>query len=260
MEQKITSGKNPLIRWMRSLSSPKARRESGAILVEGGVMIREALSCSLEPVCVLYEDPCLLEGLGALPEEARCALVPSSLLQAVCETVTPQGIAAAFRAPEPADPTDMRGPVVVLDCVQDPGNCGTIARTADAAGFGGIVFGTGSADPMSAKVIRSSMGSLFRLPYAQGDLAKIYPMLRQMGYCIAASCLDGESIYGASPLREPCALAIGNEASGISECTRREADVFLRIPMRGGAESLNASVAAGILMYEMTRPAGKAGS
>lgn len=251
----ITSTKNPVIQTLRSLTTAKGRRESGCILVEGEVMVREALSCGLEPRCALFTER--TEGISDIREKLHCAQykVKDSLLESVCDTVSPQGIAVSFTAPLPRPVKDLTGPVVILDGVQDPGNCGTIWRTADAAGFGGIIFGTGSVDPLSNKVQRSAMGSAFRLPFSLSHLPDDLDTLKARGYSVIVSSLSGSDIYAAS-LPEPgkCAVVIGNEAHGVSEDTICFADLLVKLPMRGRAESLNAAVAAGILMYELTRP------
>jgi TrmH family RNA methyltransferase len=141
-----------------------------------------------------------------------------------------------------------------LDGVQDPGNVGTIWRTADAAGFHGLLLGAGCADPLSPKVQRSAMGSGFRLPFMQaGDLPAALGELRDRGWAVIASDLHGRDFYGHPDPGDKFVLVIGSEAHGISDATRAAADMLLKLPMRGGAESLNAAVAAGIMMYELMK-------
>ena len=143
---------------------------------------------------------------------------------------------------------------MALDGTQDPGNVGTIWRTADAAGFQGLLFGAGCADPLSPKVQRSAMGSGFRVPYmTAGDLPGALADLRARGWRVIASDLHGQDFYSHPDPGEKYVLVIGSEAHGISDATRRAADLLLKLPMRGGAESLNAAVAAGIMMYELTK-------
>ena len=144
--------------------------------------------------------------------------------------------------------------VVALDGVQDPGNVGTIWRTADAAGFEGILFGAGCADPLSPKVQRSAMGSGFRTPFmTAADLPEALTTLRNRGYSVIASDLKGEDFYARRDVGNAFVLIIGSEARGISDEVRSAADMLVKLPMRGGAESLNAAVAAGIMMYELMR-------
>ena len=199
------------------------------------------------------------EGLEALASKleargARTFIVPRSLLESVCDTRTPQGVCASFDLPAPLPVGDAPDRVVALDGTQDPGNVGTIWRTADAAGFGAVLFGAGCADPLSPKVQRSAMGSGFRVPFMQSeDLPAALDDLRARGWKVIASDLRGEDFYSRPDIGEKFVLVIGSEAHGISDATRACADLLLKLPMRGGAESLNAAVAAGIMMYELTK-------
>jgi len=194
----------------------------------------------------------LAEALAA--DGARASLVPRSVIEAVCDTRTPQGICAAVDMPAPLAPEGAAARLVALDGVQDPGNCGTIWRTADAAGFGGVLFGAGCADAMSPKVQRAAMGSGFRVPCLMSeDLPGLLAQLRTRGWTIIASDLRGHDFYSRPDAGEKYVLVIGSEARGISDATRRVADMLVKLPMRGGAESLNAAVAAGIMMYELTK-------
>ena len=249
--QTITSVKNPLIKSLKALSRRQERENAGRILVEGEVMIREALKCGL----VLKDVLCVerkADFAAGLSSEA--ILVPEEVMQAVCDTRTPQGVCASFQAPAPRKAEELPNPVVALDGVQDPGNVGTIWRTADAAGFGGVLLGAGCADPMSPKVLRSAMGSAFRVPFARTEsMPETLGQLRAAGYSILCSDLHGEDFYSRSPVNSKFVLVIGSEAHGISQATREQATHLVKLPMRGGAESLNAAVAAGIMMYELMR-------
>ena len=251
---KITSSKNPMVQRLRDLKNAKNRRAEGKFLVEGEVMIREAIGCGLK-IFELAAD----EAHADFAEEmagrgARAALVSRSLLESICETQTPQGVCASFEMPVPLRMEELPDRIVALDGVQDPGNVGTIWRTADAAGFQAMLLGAGSADPLSPKVQRSAMGSGFRVGYAHAEnLALVLQKLREAGWRIVASDLKGRDFYQRPDCGEKFVLIIGNEARGISDAVRAEADCLVRLPMRGGAESLNAAVAAGIMMYELMR-------
>ena len=252
--ERLTSAKNPVVKGLRALRDHRGREAAGRILVEGEVMLREAVSCGLRPFDLLAVER--YAPLAAQLEEkgARAFLVPESLLDSVCDTRTPQGICASFGMPEPLSVGELPDLVVALDGVQDPGNVGTIWRTADAAGFGAILFGDGSADPMSPKVLRAAMGSGFRLPFAfASPLSSLLRTLSAAGYRVIASDLTGDDFYARPDPGRKLVLLIGNEARGISEDVRACADLRLRLPMRGGAESLNAAVAAGILMYDLMK-------
>ena len=139
--------------------------------------------------------------------------------------------------------------------MQDPGNLGTIWRTADAAGFDALLLGAGCADPWSPKVQRASMGSGFRVAAVSGEMPLLLSRAQADGFRVVVSALDGAPLYARTQPKagEKLVLVIGNEARGVSPEVQRMADVKLKIPMRGGAESLNAAVAAGILMYELTK-------
>ena len=254
--ERITSAKNPMVRDMRTLNQRKGREAQGRFLVEGEVMIREALGCGLAVRDALAEDG--REAFAAELEArgARACLAPRSLLEAVCDTKSPQGVCATFDLPEPLPLDSAPERIVALDGVQDPGNVGTIWRTADAAGIGGILFGGGCADPLSPKVQRAAMGSGFRVPFLLAEeLGEALLALKVRGWRVIASDLHGQDFYAHPDPGGRFALVIGNEARGISDDVRSAADLLLKLPMRGGAESLNAAVAAGIMMYELTRDA-----
>ena len=148
--------------------------------------------------------------------------------------------------------------LVALDGVQDPGNVGTIWRTCDAAGIQGLLLTGECADPFSPKVQRAAMGSGFRVGARMcDDLAEELSALQARGYAVIASSLQGEPFCEALPRPDRFVLVIGNEARGVSAAVQALSDVRVRLPMRGGAESLNAAVAAGIMMYELTRGMGE---
>jgi len=251
---RITSAKNPMIQRLRELKNAKARRSEGCFLVEGEVMIREALKCGLVLREAVADDGCAdfageLEKIGL-----RVVLVSRNLIETICETHTPQGVCAAFETPASLELDALPDRIVALDGVQDPGNVGTIWRTADAAGFQALLLGAGSADPLSPKVQRAAMGSGFRLGFAHAPvLADALCILKERGYAVLASDLSGEDFYARPDCGEKFVLVIGNEARGISDAVRSAASCLVRLPMRGGAESLNAAVAAGIMMYELMR-------
>ncbi|MGN1005716.1 MAG: TrmH family RNA methyltransferase [Aristaeellaceae bacterium] len=250
---RITSAKNPTVQRLRSLKDAKARREAGLFLVEGEVMIREALGCGLK-LRELAAEETHADFAREVCGGARGCIVTRSLLETICDTRTPQGVCAAFELPEPVALEKLPERIVALDGVQDPGNLGTIWRTADAAGFQALLLGAGGADPLSPKVQRAAMGSGFRVPFcAAPELAEALTALRKRGYRVFASDLSGADFYARPDAGEKFVLVIGNEARGISDAVREAADCRVKLPMRGGAESLNAAVAAGIMMYELMR-------
>ena len=248
--ERISSLKNPRVLLWRSLKERKGRKETGCFLVEGRKMVAEALASSF-PVEAVLADEARLNEL-ALPENIAVYALPEHVLAAICDTKTPQGVAAVVRVTEP--PRAGRR-LVALDGVQDPGNVGTIIRTADAAGFDGVLLSSQCADAYSPKVLRATMGSVFRMNLrVTDDLPGELEALKAAGYASISSQLDGEPFGAvASGIEEPFALVIGSEGNGVSEPVRRLATHRAALPMRGGAESLNAAVAAGIMMYGLMK-------
>lgn len=245
----LTSLKNPKVAAWRSLKDKKGRDEQNAFLVEGVRMVREAVSSSFPLLSVL-----LREGFAPdfpLPSSVPVYLLPDNVFQSVCDTKTPQGIAAVLRM----ENKEASGPhLLALDCVQDPGNVGTIIRTADAAGFNGVIMSPDCADLFSPKVLRSTMGSVFRLGFSFPDsLPHALENYRKNGYSVISSQLDGDPFYDRKDVADSFVLIIGNEGNGISAPVKACATHHLRLPMRGGAESLNAAIAAGIMMYDLMR-------
>ena len=250
MTEYITSLKNPKIQVWKSLKERKGRRETGCFLVEGRKMVEEALTSGFQVDAVIVDEDRAAE--FSLPGDVYTVHTPAHVLAAVCDTKTPQGIAAVLRIRE----TPAAGSrLVVMDGVQDPGNVGTIIRTADAAGFDGVLMSSQCADVFSPKVLRATMGSIFRMGIAVADaLPQRLKALIDDGFSVISSQLDGEPFYDAAPTcGEKIALVIGSEGNGVTEEVKALATHRVRLPMRGGAESLNAAVAAGIMMYELTR-------
>jgi len=258
MPETITSAQNPFALSLKKLNDKKSRDAERLLLAEGPKLVEEALKEGLRPVRALVSADRAenLADLIAVLENsgAQVRLCPESLLKSVADTRTPQGICASFTWPEPLKKGEEPRLLVALDGVQDPGNVGGIWRTADAAGFGGVLFSDGCADPTSPKVVRSAMGSAFRLPArACPDFAADLASLRDAGYHILVTALDGEDFFAAMPSSdEKAVLVIGSEGHGIRPATRAAATKALRLPMRGGAESLNANVAAGIMLYALS--------
>lgn len=248
----ITSTQNPRVRFLRELRNAKARAETGLFLVEGGKLCREALRDA--EVVTLLVDQDKAEAYAPLIEQAGDALLaPAHVVASVCEAKTPQGIAAAVRLPAPLALSGVRGALLALDGVQDPGNVGTMLRTAEAAGFSGALLSPACADAFSIRAVRASMGSALRLPILRGDLPKALFILKEKGYAILGTELGAPSFFDALlRLHDPVALVIGSEGSGVSAPVLAQCTDRVSLPMRGRAESLNAAVAAGILMYALT--------
>ena len=253
MMEHITSLKNAKVTVWKSLKDRKGRKESGCFLVEGRKMVEEAMASAFPVEAILVDDE--RQGEFHLPGDVPVFTMPSHVLAAVCDTKTPQGIAAVVRMAE----VELQGSrMVAMDGVQDPGNVGTIIRTADAAGFDGIILSNQCADVFSPKVLRATMGSIFRMGIrVTDDLPGLLTGLVQQGASVLSSQLDGEPFYQRSPLNERFVLVIGSEGNGVTDEVKALATHKVKLPMRGGAESLNAAVAAGIMMYELTRDLGE---
>ena len=212
-------------------------------------MVREAVQSDFDLQALLLRED--FEPSFPLPSDVPVFTLSEHAFASVTETKTPQGIAAVLsRRVRPLSGSRF----LALDAVQDPGNVGTIIRTADAAGMDGVILSADCADLFSPKVLRSTMGSIFRMSFAfPADLPACLRDLRVRGFSVLSSQLDGDPFYERTAVADAFVLVIGNEGNGISNAVKAEATHRLRLPMRGGAESLNAAVAAGIMMYDLTR-------
>ena len=249
MTEHITSLKNPKVQTWKSLKDRKGRRETGCFLVEGRKMVEEALNSRFAVTALLLAEG--FEPAFDVPGDLPTYVMPEHVFAAVCDTKTPQGAAAVVRM---QDSLAAGKRLVALDGVQDPGNVGTILRTADAAGFDGVILSEQCADIFSPKVLRATMGSIFRMGVrVTNDLPGQLTALRDDGCSILSSQLDGTPFYEREPVGEQFVLVIGSEGNGVTDEVKAVATHRVKLPMRGGAESLNAAVAAGIMMYELTR-------
>ena len=245
----LTSLKNPKVQAWRSLKDRKGRKETGCFLVEGRKMVEEALRSHFPVEAVLADEGRLAE--LTLSESIPVYALPEHVLAAVCDTKTPQGVAAVVRM---TGSDSLGSRLVALDGVQDPGNVGTIIRTADAAGLDGVLLSAQCADAFSPKVLRATMGSVFRMGIrVTEDLPGELTRLKQEGFSVLSSQLDGTPFYEREPVGERFCLVIGSEGNGVTPEVQQLATHRVKLPMRGGAESLNAAVAAGIMMYELMR-------
>ena len=249
----ITSISNERVKFARSLRGRRARREAGAFVIEGVRLVEEAARAGVEMLLVLY-DPVALSGdpraealLAALPPRALLEVAPH-VLRAAANTMTPQGIVTVVPLPPP--PRSVTGRLLlVLDGLQDPGNLGTIMRSADASGVRTVITVAGTVDPFSPKVVRAAMGAHFRLAlWADRTWSEINGLTA--GYVrLVAATADGRPYDEIDWLR-PSALIVGSEAEGVSDEAEAMAHGRVTIPMAGPTESLNAAVAASIILFE----------
>jgi TrmH family RNA methyltransferase len=243
---------NPKVSFWRGLKTRAARQEAGLYIIEGLKMVGEALQLNLARALLIDMDR-LPEYQGLL-DSASCEVyaVSAHILASVCDTKTPQGLAALVSL-QGETGLDGLGPLIVaLDGVQDPGNVGTILRTADAAGFSGALLSEECADLYSPKCLRATMGSIFRLKaLVTPSLPETLAELKKGGYSLLSGELNGTPFYERTNVDSRLCLVIGSEGNGISKAVSDLCTHHLTLPMRGGAESLNAAVAAGIMMYDL---------
>jgi len=261
MAMEITSKDNRIFRDLRHLSMKKYRDREGLYIIEGYNLVGEALKGDADVAYLVMrrgaEAPDGLTDLNGLGTEAY--VMEESLFDKIAQTETSQGVIAAVRKPDYGggwlkEHLDADSNLVVLDRLQDPGNIGTIIRTAEGAGYSAVMTVKGTADIWSPKVIRAAAGSVFRIPIIQvEDNRELAELAASLGKKLVVTSLDTDKYYFDEDISRGIALVIGNEGNGVSSELMEMADVRIKIPMNGNLESLNASVAAGILMYEAAR-------
>lgn len=237
----------------------RTRREQNAFVIEGKKLFEEAKLYGM--VKRAYVTPAYIEELTISEEEyfsdIEYELVEEKVLKEAADTKTPQGILAIVEKPHYTLDTILSGESVnllLLEDLRDPGNLGTVMRTAEGAGMDGIIMSKETVDLFNPKVVRSTMGSVFRVPFLYVEnMMETVSELKEKGVSIVATDLLGTNSYEQEVYPDKTAIVIGNEAKGITEDMRNAADILVRIPMCGKLESLNASVAAGIMMYELYR-------
>ena len=276
----ISSKDNKRIKYNRSLlEKGNIRKKNHQFVVEGIKLVDEALEYGkvLEVVCAesLYNELISgdLSGNRLLAENDKnitnyvkkgssLLVVSDTVFKSMSETKTPQGILAVAEMPdyrlldkgflEQAYTKNGKIKLLVLEDTADPGNLGTIMRTAEAAGVTGVIMGKGTVDIFNPKVVRSTMGSIFRLPFAyEEDLKETIKELKKQGISFYATHLKGEKSYKDIKYSDRSAILVGNEARGLSDEVADLADTYVLIPMQGKVESLNAAVAAALMMYEV---------
>jgi TrmH family RNA methyltransferase len=258
----ITSRQNPRIVEARRLAERKHRRQQGRFLVEGVKLLELALRAGARPQTVFVCHQELAPVAAGLLEHLHAAgaeLLPVSpaVMQALAEREAAEGLVATFDLFE-ASLDDLRlagnDLVVVLDRLQDPGNLGTLIRTADAVSAAGMILVEPCVDPFDPKVVRGSMGSLFNLPLVRsGDVDGLFAGLHRRGLRVVAADAHQGVDWGQGLWQGAMALVLGNEARGLSADVVPHIDAWARLPIPGQAESLNVAVAGGVLMYAWLR-------
>jgi TrmH family RNA methyltransferase len=241
----LTSLQNQKVKEWKKLHKRKNRNREQRFLVEGRHLVEEVVKSDWR-----IHEFILQEGVEfPLPDGIETTEVSSQVFEAISETETPQGIAAVVEQKQSEfSPVPL---TLMIDAVQDPGNLGTLIRTADAAGFDQVLLGVGTVDPYNDKVIRATQGSLFHMPFVQGDITTFVQPLKEQGIEVWASTLDNSTPFKQLSTPEKAALIVGNEGQGIQDEIVALADERVYIPIYGQAESLNVAIAAAVLMYHM---------
>ena len=258
----ITSTSNAKVKYLVNLKKKrKARDLENVFLVEGIRMFREVPADKLKEVYVsesFYNKEKKLVDETAGRSGVRAEILADNVFSHVSDTMTPQGILCVVEQMNYSlENVLANGEVphlMVLDNLQDPGNLGTIVRTAEGAGVTGIIMSKETVDIYNPKVIRSTMGSIYRMPfYYTEDLLETIGELNKRNISTYAAHLDGKHTYDEEDYKKPCAFLIGNEGNGLRKEIADAADIYIRIPMCGQVESLNAAIAASVLMFEAAR-------
>jgi RNA methyltransferase, TrmH family len=250
----ITSTQNERIKHVRSLVRRRARQREGRFVVEGTRLVEEVVRAGIRPALLLYTQAWAETPAGQrlrpslLPAEEGGWLVSDAVLAACAHTETPQGVLAVVPfvslSPRP-------GLILVLDRLRDPGNLGTTLRSAEAAGVGEVILSPGTVDLYNPKAVRGAMGAHFRLPVTSLNWPAIAERLA--GRAVWLADAGGEVAYDAVDWTQPVALIVGGEAAGAGEKASALATGRVCIPMAGGAESLNAAMAATVILFEAAR-------
>ena len=249
--ESISSTKNEKIKELVKLQTAKGRKKAGMYLLEGEHLVEEAIKERAQIKLIVVTSNRLEDYQNLLGQtDVQLLVVSQDVFHKLSMTETTQGILAVVEIVK-QEILPHKGRFIMLDAVQDPGNLGTIVRTADAAGFDAVVLGTGTVDLYNDKVLRSMQGSHFHIPVFQANLQEYLPILKEKGVQVAVTALHRDSkdysvLQGATDV----AIVVGNEGQGVSSDVIELADVLVTIPMFGKAESLNVAIASALLMYK----------
>ncbi len=257
--RRVGSRQNALIKELRRGFHAGEPSNDGSIAVESVRMIEEAIRSGLRPRAVFFSESARPRADRLLPQlsaHVECLLLPDEVFRSAVATETPQGVAALIRLPPHTLDGVLAAPeplIVAAAGVQDPGNLGTIIRSAEAFGAAGVLVGAGTVSPYNPKVVRAAAGSLFRLPVVAMEFSAITNTLRTRGIRMLATSSHKGTPIDEIDLRGGVALVIGNEGAGVPKEILRAVDGLIAIPHAPAVESLNAGVAGSILLYEASR-------
>ncbi|SFU28180.1 RNA methyltransferase, TrmH family [Clostridium sp. DSM 8431] len=255
----IESKDNSLYKETKKLKERKGRSKSSKYIIEGFRLVQEAFKAGIDIEYLFIsnkEEYKLDDYLKEYKDKTKVYGLDDNLLKELCATEKPQGIVAVVKMKD--KDIALEGDFyIICDKVQDPGNLGTIIRTAHAAGVNGIILTKGTVDVYNEKTIRSTMGSLFYVPVVyDDDNLTLVKKLKEKGFSILATSLEGEKDFFNEDLSGKIAISVGNEGNGVSEEVYNISDKKVKIPMPGGAESLNVAIASSIIIYEKVRQNG----
>lgn len=254
MFKEIQSKDNSLIKDIKKYKEKKYRNLNGKFLIEGWKLIEEALKAECLIEYILFDDKQedkVLYLKDKFQSNIECIKVSKEIIKILCSTETPQGIVALVQK-KSYELHFEDGFYILADKVQDPGNIGTIIRSAHGSGAKGIILTKGTVDIYNEKVIRSTMGSMFHIPIFE-NAEEVICNLKERGYKFVVSSLQTDTNFYEEDLKRNIVICIGNEGNGVSDEIYELADVKVKIPMPGGVESLNVAVAASIMMFEAVR-------
>ncbi len=260
MVELLTSPANPTLKRIRSLHEKKYRRSEGLFLAEGLRIVAEAVEAGVVPELLVFADESqqqpLVARLIAVTEAAGGEAIATSraMLHKLTGKDNPQAVLGVFRqrATQLASLDRSLAPIwIVAQALNDPGNLGTMLRTGDAVGAGGIILLDDACDPFSVEAVRASMGAVFTQAVVQTSGAAFFDWVRQGAGFVAGASLLTASDYRAVRYAAPTFVLMGNEQAGLPEDYAAHCDVLVKLPMRGKADSLNVAVAAGVLLYEV---------
>lgn len=252
----IESSQNKIIKEIKALGDKKRRDERGLFIADGLRFVSEIPKDLKIERMIFSESFADKNDISEYRKRSKCCIVSDRIFGDLSDTKNPQGIIAICHKTEHRlkDIIKRNGFYVIAEEMNDPGNLGTIIRTAHAAGADGVILSRGSVDLYNPKVLRSTMGSVFRIPVIQNtNLEEAAEEMKKNGIRIYAAHLKGNKYHYDLSLKGGCAFMLGNEARGLSDKAVSLCDELVKIPMPGGAESLNASVAAAVLIYEAVR-------
>lgn len=249
---KILSSANEYIKKVAKLKQKKFRDEFRLFVTEGERSCRDAANSRFSIDRMILSESYYASNRCAF-EEFNRIVTTDKIFMSLCNTKTPQGVMAVIKMPNKQEGLS-EGRYIYCDCIQDPGNAGTIIRSADAFGFRGVIFSVGSVDAFSPKVIRAAMGSAFHIDIKASVDYEALKQAKQSGFFVTASALCGSSAdIGNLTVSDRQIFVVGNEGNGVSDKVLMLSDEIVHIPMSGAAESLNVGVAASILMYEVAK-------